>query len=306
MSNTTDSNLNEQVDREEEITIFDLWNIVWKRKWVWLTLGPIFGVLGILYAKSQIDIYQAEVLLAPNAEEQSSGGFSSIAGQFSGFASMAGVNLSRSRDTATTIAILHSRKFLTPFLTEDQTLKTLFKGQWDENSKQWTVSNSRRGSDNRPTDLEAYEKFTRGCLSVVENKKTGLVRISIQFTDPIIAAEWANKLVSNLNEHMRTSAQAASENNLSYLNKQLQTTKILEIREALYSLIESETQTAMLANAKEEFAFKIIDPAIPPERRYKPNRMLIVVAFGFIGGFLGIILCFILHFIKTAKSRTHS
>jgi uncharacterized protein involved in exopolysaccharide biosynthesis len=57
----------------------------------------------------------------------------------------------------------------------------------------------------------------------------------------------------------------------------------------------------MIANVRDEFAFKIIDPAVPPEKKIKPKRAMIVM-LGFIGGaFLG--LCAV--FIRSAidKSR---
>lgn len=76
---------------------------------------------------------------------------------------------------------------------------------------------------------------------------------------------------------------------------------MIEIRESLYTLIESETKNAMLANAKDEFAFKIIDPAVAPEKRVRPKRTLIVMAAGLLGGFIGVFLCFVLHFVDTAK-----
>ncbi len=46
----------------------------------------------------------------------------------------------------------------------------------------------------------------------------------------------------------------------------------------------------MLANARKEFAFTVIDPAVPPERKYRPKRSLYVLFglfLGFAAGVLG-------------------
>ena len=44
---------------------------------------------------------------------------------------------------------------------------------------------------------------------------------------------------------------------------------------------------AMLANAKEEYAYRIIDPAFVPEERIRPRRTLTVLAAGFASGLGG-------------------
>ena len=50
-------------------------------------------------------------------------------------------------------------------------------------------------------------------------------------------------------------------------------------------------------------AFKVIDPAISPELRSRPKRALIVVASGLLGGFFGLFLCFVFHFVESAKRQ---
>lgn len=286
---------------EDELSLVDLWNIVWKRKWLWLTLGPLAGVLGIFYSLAQIEIYRAEVTMAPNAEERSGGGLAALAGQFGSLASMAGLNAGGRGSTETALATLKSRKFIAPFLLEDDRLKLLFPKEWDPETNAWTVAKERRGPDKRPTDQEAYDRFTKAALNISDDKKNGLVTLAIELPDPAAASNWANELSTRLNDYLRQQAKVEAERNLEYLNKQLQETQMIEIRQSLYTLIEAETKNAMLANAKDEFAFKIIDPAVAPEKRVRPKRTLIVMAAGLLGGFLGLFLCFILHFVDTAK-----
>lgn len=289
---------------EDELSLIDLWNIVWKRKWLWLTFGPLFAIIGIFYALNQPEIFRAEATLVPNTEEKGGGGLAALAGQFGGLASMAGINVGGGGSTATAIATLKSRQFLTPFITSEESLQAMFPKEWDTQTKTWTVSKERRQNDNRPTKLEAYERFTKECLSVSEVKKTGIVTLAIELQDPQIAAEWTNQLADRLNAHLREQAKQEAEKNLSYLNKQIAETRVLEIKESLYGLIESQTKNAMLANAKKDYVFKVIDPAIIPETRIRPKRALIVVAAGMLGGFFGLFLCFILHFVESAKRQT--
>lgn len=289
--------------QEDELSLIDLWNIVWKRKWPWLTFGPLFGIVGIFYALIQPEIFRGEATLVPNSEEQGGGGLAALAGQFGGLASMAGINVGGGGSTETAIATLKSRQFLMPFIETETAQKAIFPDEWDEGTNSWTVANERRKEDNRPTKLETYERFTQECLNVSEDKKTGIVTLAVELQDPQLAAKWANDLADRLNAHLREQAMQEAQKNLAYLNKQISQTRVLEIKESLYGLIESQTKNAMLANAKEDYAFKVIDPAVIPEERVRPKRALIVVASGLLGGFFGLFLCFVLHFVETAKTQ---
>ena len=54
---------------------------------------------------------------------------------------------------------------------------------------------------NRPSKRQL--KIFKSILSVDEDKKSGLISLSISWKDPEVAAEWANDLVKQLNEQLR-------------------------------------------------------------------------------------------------------
>jgi LPS O-antigen subunit length determinant protein (WzzB/FepE family) len=71
------------------------------------------------------------------------------------------------------------------------------------------------------------------------------------------------------------------------------------VQHALYGLIESETKTLMLASARMDYAFTVIDPAVPPERKYSPRRSLIVL-----GGMLaGLAIGMMVAYFRSALAR---
>lgn len=299
MSEAQQSYNHPQYVEEDELSLIDLWNILWKRKWIILTLGPLFGIVGIVIALTSQEIYRSETLLAPASEDKGGGGLSALAGQFGGLASLAGINMGGGGNTETAIATLKSRRFLIPFIHENNLLPVLFPENYDPASKTWI---SEDGTP--PSDWKVFKRFKGSVLNVSQDKKTGLVSLSIELPDPALSEQLVNQLPTKINTHLREEAKHETEKNLAYLKSQLAETQVLEIRESLYSLIESESKNAMLANAKEEYAFKVIDPGVVPEERIKPKRSLIVIAAGMLGGFLGIFLCFVLHFVETAKNST--
>jgi uncharacterized protein involved in exopolysaccharide biosynthesis len=55
-------------------------------------------------------------------------------------------------------------------------------------------------------------------------------------------------------------------------------------------MIENQVRTAMMANTREDFAFKVVDPAVTPDLRAKvrPRRALIALGGVLLGTFAGV------------------
>ena len=88
-------------------------------------------------------------------------------------------------------------------------------------------------------------------MSVSQDKKAGLVTLSIEFEKPKLTAKWANKLVVKINTHLREQAVKESKKSIEYLTNQLKKTNKIELQQVLFNLIESQTKTIMLANVRE-------------------------------------------------------
>jgi hypothetical protein len=101
----------------------------------------------------------------------------------------------------------------------------------------------------------------------------------------VIAARWANDLVAKLNLHARNRSIDEANRSVEYLNNELTNTHVFEMQQTIYRLIERELRAKVSANVREEFAFRVIDPAVPPEKRESPKRTLITLAAMFIAGF---------------------
>ena len=173
----------------------------------------------------------------------------------------------------------------------------MFEEIWDTESQSWLVQTQ----EDEPTEQKAVEAF-KSILSVNEDKKSGLINLSISWKDPVVAAEWANDLVKQLNEQLREKAITDSQKRVGYLEQELAKTTLQDMRAVLYNLLESEKQKAMLANVNEDFALEVIDPAVTPENREKPNRKLIVALGGVCGVFLGIFAVFLAQFLRKLKT----
>ena len=95
-------------------------------------------------------------------------------------------------------------------------------------------------------------------------------------------------MIEMVNDRLRSEAAQSAQKSIEYLNKELAGTNEVSLRQSISQLIESQVNTAMLANVQRQYAFRIIDRAVPPEIRAFPRRTLFVV----VGTLAGLLLAF--------------
>ncbi|WP_039925239.1 Wzz/FepE/Etk N-terminal domain-containing protein [Alishewanella aestuarii] len=279
---------------DDEIDLRELFSALWQGKWIIIVTTFLFSVASVFYALSLPDIYKSEVTLAPVSEDSGL----KIPGQLGGLAALAGVNLGGAGGgdkTILALEILKSRDFLGRFILENDLYIPIFASTgwdlinnkliidpkiYDEISAEWVrVINPPFKA--KPSIHEVVDSFKKS-LSISQDKMTGIVKLSVSHYSPYLAKDIADKLVSRINEEMRKRDLEEAELSIIYLNSQIMTTTLADVRNMLYSLIEEQTKTLMIANVRREYVFKTIDPAIVPEFKAKPYRALIsALGFGF-------------------------
>ena len=272
---------------EDTIDLLELWSIVGKYKKALLSIVLLALLLSVGIATLTPPVYRAELIAAPVTEEKG-GGLSTLAGQFGGLASLAGVNIpSGGGDLNRILATLRSRAFLVTFLKD--------KAVFDVVAKKLAKDDV--------SVMDVYDYFVEKLIDVRKDNKTGLITLSVEWQDPVVAARWANDLILRLNEHQRKTAIHEAEQSIEYLNKQLQETGVVDMQQAIYRLIEAQTKSIMLANVKKEYALQVIDPAVAPKEPVYPRVGLIISLGAILGLMLGLFFVFVLHAIEGLKLR---
>jgi uncharacterized protein involved in exopolysaccharide biosynthesis len=272
--------------------LIDVWQLLRDYRLIIAATVLAGAIVSIVLALMLTPIYRAEVLMAPVVDLENTSGFSALAGQFGGLASLAGIDLSDNRSIKEeAVATLRSRAFTTDFIRSQNLLQILFSDDWDADNERWTVDDP----EEEPTLADAFEYFDESVRSVAEDNRTSLITLAVEWRDPEQAARWANLLVDRVNNSIRARAIAEAEKSIEYLNKELAKTAIVELQEAIYRLIEVQINKIMLANVRDEYAFKVIDPAVAPDpdKEVRPNKRLIVILGTFLGGLLGLVLAVI-------------
>lgn len=278
---------------EDEIDLKAILADLWQGKWLIIALTVICAVAGIVYAKSQPDIYIAQATLAPK-----DGSGAKTGGGLQGLASLAGVNLGGEGSNQSVIAqeILKSRAFLSDFIQRHHYAPQLTAvkrwnaatGELEYNPERYNPETTQwQGAE--PSSWNLVNR-TRSLMAVGANKNTGMVSVSFQHESPKFAQEIVQNLVQDINEHMRRLDVQEAENSIRYLENKIQETSIAGMQQVFFQLIESETRKVMLAHSSPEYVFKTIDPAVVPEVPSQPKRRLIVMVATMAGGLLGILI----------------
>lgn len=271
----------------EGIDLFALLRSGWRTM---LALTAIGGALALVVGFVTPKVYRAQVTVAPVSAESQGGLLAGLQSQLGGLAGLAGLNFGKGDSSKQeSLARLVSRDFTYRFISDERLLPILFADRWDPAAKAWRVD------EQAPSLEEAYLKFHNEIRTVSDDRVNGLVRVSIDWTNPTLAAHWANSLVDRINSDTRAAAIAEAERSIQYLERESAKTSVLEVRESIYRLIESQVQKIMLANVRDQYAFKVIDRAYEPSEKgvVRPRRALLLVLgliFGSIAGFALVLL----------------
>jgi len=297
---------------DDTIDLTELFVAIWRGKF-WVLASTILGaVLAVVVALWLPNIYHAEAKLAPS-EEQQGGGLGALAGQFGGLASLAGISLGggATNKTGLAVEVAQSRHFLTSFVRRHELEVAIMAATsmdkttgeldidpdlYDISQKKW-VRKVKPGRSVEPSDWELFKVFST-LVSVEQDKKTGLVTIGVNYYSPVLAKQWVDWLVADLNAVMKQRDLADTRRNIAYLKDQLAKTSVADMQTVFYKLIEEQTKTLMLAEVNPDYVFKTLDPAVVPEEKAKPKRALIVVLGIVLGGVLGMMLVLIRHAIR--------
>jgi uncharacterized protein involved in exopolysaccharide biosynthesis len=241
----------------------------------------------VIYSFSVQETFRASVLI--NHSESNQNDLSPFRSQLGGLTSLAGINFSpEGSKKDINIATITSRAFLEDFINSSDITNELLSGStYDPSSV---------------PDWYLY-KVLRNTIRIEEDLKTGLVTLSVDWKNPVTAADWANQLVFHMNKKSRFQDIEEAKLNILFLEKEIKKTKLKEVQNLLYDIMQKQTETMMLANVKKEYAFKIINPAYPPELRFYPKRTTIVIVGSVLGSLVLLFIIFFFEFLIRFKQK---
>jgi len=295
-------------DKASDEYIIDLTKIIsilLKNKLKLIGLTSIGAIASIFIALNLTIIFTSSALVVPNDKDASN---SSLASQFGGLASIAGLDTEVSQVSKKTIAkarigsLDFFKKHLYPNILHDLVAAQSWDPEnnniiYDESlynpeTKEWLMD--------KPSPQQAYRSFG-GSLDVVENKLTGIITISIEHISPVTAKHWVDLIIKEINNSLKEIDKQEAILALSFYEAELSKTSIQSVKQMVSALMEEQQKKLMLSNVLDEYVLKVIEPAVVPERRTRPSRAKFCVIFTLIAGLVSIILVLIQDFLIRNK-----
>jgi uncharacterized protein involved in exopolysaccharide biosynthesis len=287
-------------DRSAASGLTDVLRVLMLRWWLIVAATAIALVLAGLAILLIEPTYEVEVLLAPTSEDSDTGIAGAIGGQLGGLASFAGLDMgSGSFRTDQAVALLRSRALTGKFIEENGLMPILFPDEWDDDSGSWIAE----GTNDSPPTLWMGIKTFEDLRMVTQDAQTGLVTLTITWTDPEQAAAWVSGLTAMVNAEMRSRAIEEATKSIAFLEEALKETNVLQLKQAVYGLIERQLNTLMMADVREQYVFKVLGPPIVPDLDDPTSpRPLLVFGLGAVAGLmLGVLLALSMDSIAQAR-----
>ncbi len=290
---------------DDEIDLRELFSVLWEGRALIAGITGLAASLAVVISLLMPNIYHATALLSPTEEQ--SGGLGALAGQFGGFAGLAGISLPSGGGDRAALAleVLKSRKFVADFVKKHDIAPALLATDyWDADTGALVLDTdlydpTTKKWDETPTAGEVFKAYEE--VLIVEEASSGMVTVGFKHKSPIVAQQWTVWAVKELNDAIRDQDIAEAQSAIAYLETQVSATSLAELRKLFFELIQKQTETMMLAQVRAEYVFKTVDPAVVPEKKSEPKRALICVLATFLGGMVAVVMVLMRHYLRTEE-----
>ncbi len=286
---------------DEEIDIFELIKILWKRRVVIFIITFLSAIFSVMYALSLPNIYTSKSLLSPI---QANNSLSSQLGNYSSLAGLAGFDLGTDSGSKTTEAIERIKSydfFVEQFLPNIEFNDLVAAQKWNETTNK--IKYVSIPEIDKPTNQDAYETYKK-ILRVNQDKQTSFVSIEIDHISPYVAQKWLMLIIKNANLYMRDLDKEVAKNSLDFLNETISSITLSETKVAISNLIENQIKTLALTEATEDYVFKPISKPIAPEKKSSPTRSIICIIGTFLGFIFSLVFSLISNYLNPRKVQS--
>ncbi len=342
--------------QDDEIDLFALVKAIWAERKNIIYIVVVCLFIGLVYAFVSPAKYKASATLLPSAEKKASnlGGLGALAG-------MAGINIGSMMGESSGIPadiypqVVKSYPFLNEFIHQkfnfekypqpisiyDYVLADTIASIGSTIKKYtirlpWTLKDAISASDGVAIDtirkdygvLYITKVETRALASVEKifkievDKKTDLINISVEVKEPVLAAQYVQKVVVLLQQYIIEYKTQQARENLDFVQQRFDEKKkeyedaqtaffdykdnhrnivservnlefqslndTYDIASTVYKGLAQQLEQAKIAVKEETPVFTVLEPAKVPNEKSTPKKLIILLVSIFLGGFIGI------------------
>lgn len=178
-------------EHEDEINLLEYWNVLWRRKIMLIALSVISVTTAMIIGLQSPKFYKSDTMIMTSGSESGGLGAALSALPFAG--ALGGVGGQSSADRI--MIVLKSRTIAEAVIKKFDLVKVINNKQWDETKGAWK-------NPDKPPLMEDTVKQLSTSITKITKSKEGSVTISVEWKDPVLAANIANYYVDALTEFM--------------------------------------------------------------------------------------------------------
>ncbi|HEY3515896.1 MAG TPA: hypothetical protein VGL98_02530 [Gammaproteobacteria bacterium] len=233
--------------------------------------GLAFGIAAFIGSQFMQRAYMSTVSMLSAVEDNQNAALQRVTNQLGAVAGLLGVGgQGGRRDVNEALATLRSRLIVAEFLKAEGFLDDIIEFMGPQAVADLSEEDALQA---------AVTYFQENILTVAYDTRTSLMLVSVVWIDRHKAAELANHYIAFTNEAMRQRGVDAARHRIAFLDKAAANAATVELRQAIYRLVEAQVNAEMMAATKPDYAFTVMDPAVPAgvDEYVRPQAMLLTL-----------------------------
>jgi len=285
-----DSNT-QPISNSEDQEFAQLLLLIWDKKYLILGITVLSTILGVLYALNAPAIYfsQATITTKESSKSNDASGLLSqlggVGGAVVGQLGIGNANLDKME------IILRSHNLAKQVIQKHNLLPKLYPKIWDNKLNRWNNNDSTK----IPSLQQGINILRLKMLIVSLDQRKKIIKVGIEAESAELSKEIVDIYLKELNNKIKKEAFSSSKENRMFLEQQLSQTTDPLLEEKIRAMIALEIEKVMFIGTQ---SFDILEDAIVPYERAKPNKRSIVMVAFFIGLIISITGTLLQNFIQ--------
>jgi len=278
-----------------EIDFFYYIKVLFNKKLKIFFITCIFAVISIFYALSLKNQFVSYSILLPNTEGSS---ISSLARQYSGLASIAGIDLSSPGGALSSSELAEEQiKQLTFFeehIYEEIVVELMAGHEWDKETDTLKIDETLYDSNLgkwvrdvqwpltvKPSAQEAHIAFKSHVTTELDKKNK--LTIYVEHFHPKTTKKWAELVIEALKNASKERNINDAKKSIDFFKKEYEVTEIAELKRIISNLLGDSIQKLAVSSIEGDNLFLVLQKPFVPLIKDSPQRSTICAAITILG-----------------------
>ncbi len=178
--------------QDDEINLLEYWNVIWRRKFIIVALCTVSVIATGVMSFQSPKYYKSETVIISSSSEAGGLGAALSSSPLAGMLGGAGIQTPADK----IMVVLKSRTTAESVIRRFDLLKIFYDKQWDASKNSW------KNPDKTPYMADAVNMLNMSVAKFIKGKE-GSITITVEWTDPKLAADIANYYVYALTEFLK-------------------------------------------------------------------------------------------------------